>query len=161
MLWLTLGTRPDISYAVGQVAKFNADPGPLNWKAVLTIFQYLEFTGPMGMAYKYSISNVDNQLVRVIAIIFTKPLSFTSFAALHADFFGLVIVLCMCLLCMRAYKCVVSKPLSVRVITLSFYSLINIRNDCMQCTVVIASDYVQNMHGHTHIVYIKTSMQSE
>ena len=63
LLWLALGTRPDISYAVGQVAKFNANPGPVHWNAVLRIFRYLKFTGPMGIVYKYSMSNVDNQLV--------------------------------------------------------------------------------------------------
>ena len=63
LLWLALCTRPDISYAVGQVAKFNANPGPDHWKAVLRIFRYLKFTGPMGIVYRYSDSMVDNQLV--------------------------------------------------------------------------------------------------
>ena len=63
LLWLALCTRPDISYAVGQVAKFNANPGPDHWKAVLRIFRYLKFTGPMGIVYRYSVSSVDNQLV--------------------------------------------------------------------------------------------------
>ena len=30
LLWLALGARPNISYAVGQVAKFNANPGPVH-----------------------------------------------------------------------------------------------------------------------------------
>ena len=30
---------------------------------MLKIFQYLKFTGPMGIVYRYSVSNVDNQLV--------------------------------------------------------------------------------------------------
>ena len=47
LLWLAFGTRPDISAAAGQVAKFNAN---------LKIFRYLKFTG-------YSPWNVDNQLV--------------------------------------------------------------------------------------------------
>ena len=63
LLWLALCSRPDISYAVGQVAKFNSNPGPDHWKAVLRIFRYLKFTGPMGIVYKYSVTNVDNQLV--------------------------------------------------------------------------------------------------
>ena len=44
-LWLAVGTRPDISYAVGQVAKLNA---------LLRIFRYLKFTGPMAIVYKNS-----------------------------------------------------------------------------------------------------------
>ena len=63
LLWLALCSRPDISYTVGQVAKFNANPGPDHWKAVLRIFRYLKFTGPMGIVYRYSVSHVDNQLV--------------------------------------------------------------------------------------------------
>ena len=66
LLWLALCTQPDISYAVGQVAKFNANPGPDQWKTVLRIFRYLKFTGPMGTVYRYSMSNVDNQLVMVM-----------------------------------------------------------------------------------------------
>ena len=37
LLLLALGTRPDISYAVGQVAKFNAHPGLIHWNTVLKI----------------------------------------------------------------------------------------------------------------------------
>ena len=42
LLWLSMGTRPDITYAVSQVAKFNSEPGPQHWKAVKRIFQYLQ-----------------------------------------------------------------------------------------------------------------------
>jgi len=28
--WLSLGKRPDIAYAVSQIAKYNANPGPLH-----------------------------------------------------------------------------------------------------------------------------------
>ena len=63
LLWLALGTRPDISYAVGQVAKFNATPGPTHWNAVLRIFRYLKYTGPMGIVYRYSSTNMDQNLV--------------------------------------------------------------------------------------------------
>ena len=56
-------TTSDISYAVGQVAKFNPCPGPVHWNAVSRIFRYLNFTAPMGILYKYSISNLDSQLL--------------------------------------------------------------------------------------------------
>ena len=36
------GTRPDICYAVSQVAKFNDCFGREHWKAVLRIFRYLK-----------------------------------------------------------------------------------------------------------------------
>ena len=41
LLWLSMGTRPDISYAVSQVARFNANPGMTHWNAALRIFRYL------------------------------------------------------------------------------------------------------------------------
>jgi len=37
LLWLSLGTRPDITFAVSQVAKFSANPGPDHWTAVIRI----------------------------------------------------------------------------------------------------------------------------
>ena len=51
LLWLSLGTRPDISYAASQVAKFNSNPGLLHWKAVQRIFQYLYKTPDLGLQY--------------------------------------------------------------------------------------------------------------
>ena len=63
LLWLALGTRPDISYAVGQVAKFNAHPGLIHWNAVLKIFRYLKYTGPMGITYRSLVDCVDTQMV--------------------------------------------------------------------------------------------------
>ena len=52
LLWLALGTRPDICYAVTQVAKFNENPGPQHWEAVKRIFRYLACT--LDYAIEYS-----------------------------------------------------------------------------------------------------------
>jgi hypothetical protein len=52
LLWLALGTRPDICYAVTQVAKFNENPGPQHWDAVVRIFRYLACT--LDYAIEYS-----------------------------------------------------------------------------------------------------------
>ena len=52
LLWLALGTRPDICYAVTQVAKFNENPGPQHWDAVIRIFRYLACT--LDYAIEYS-----------------------------------------------------------------------------------------------------------
>ena len=40
LLWCSLVWRPDLSYAVNQVAKFNSDPGILHWEAVQRILLY-------------------------------------------------------------------------------------------------------------------------
>ena len=41
LLWMARATRPEISQAVGQVAKYMANPGPMHWEAVKRIFGYL------------------------------------------------------------------------------------------------------------------------
>ena len=55
LLWLSLGTRPDISYAVSQVAKYNDCYGIKHWEAVKRIFRYLK--GSMDLGLKYSSTN--------------------------------------------------------------------------------------------------------
>jgi len=51
LLWLSLGTRPDISYAVSQVAKFNDCYGEKHWEAVKKIFRYLKGTLKLGLKF--------------------------------------------------------------------------------------------------------------
>ena len=52
LLWLSLGTRPDITYAVSQVAKFSANPGQVHWTAVKRILRYLHGTRNMGLIFR-------------------------------------------------------------------------------------------------------------
>lgn len=47
--YLARATRPDISHAVGQVARFMASPGPLHWAAVLRIWGYLRRTKDIAL----------------------------------------------------------------------------------------------------------------
>ena len=51
LLWLSLGTRPDISYAVSQVAKFNENPGKEHWRAVKRIFRFLKGSSKRGLKF--------------------------------------------------------------------------------------------------------------
>ena len=51
LLWLSLGTRPDICYAVSQVAKFNDCFGKEHWDAVKKIFRYLKGTIRLGLKF--------------------------------------------------------------------------------------------------------------
>ena len=51
LLWLSLGTRPDISYAVAQVAKYNDCYGMQHWQAVKRIFRYLKGTLNFGLKF--------------------------------------------------------------------------------------------------------------
>jgi len=51
LLWLAMGTRSDIAYAVAQVARFCENPGRIHWEAVCRIFRYLIGTEDMGIEY--------------------------------------------------------------------------------------------------------------
>jgi len=59
LLWLSLGTRPDICYAVSQVAKFNDCFGREHWKAVLRIFRFLKGTLKLGLKFSSTDTNTD------------------------------------------------------------------------------------------------------
>jgi hypothetical protein len=49
LLYLADATRPDITYSVGQVAKYCANPQPAHWRAVKRIFAYLKGTCDLGI----------------------------------------------------------------------------------------------------------------
>ena len=51
LLYISTTTRPDISYAVGQAAKFNHNPGLIHWRAVKRIFRYLAGTRKHGIFF--------------------------------------------------------------------------------------------------------------
>jgi hypothetical protein len=67
LLWLSLGTRPDICYAVSQVAKFNNCYGPEHWKAVLRIFRFLKGTLKLGL--NFMSTETSNVFIRRISSI--------------------------------------------------------------------------------------------
>ena len=52
LLYLSVATRPDIAYAVSNVAKFCANPTRQHWTAVKRIFRYLRGTQKYGLLYK-------------------------------------------------------------------------------------------------------------
>ena len=54
LLYLSAATRPDITYAVGNVAKFCAKPTKQHWMAVKRIFRYLKGTQKYGLLFKTS-----------------------------------------------------------------------------------------------------------
>jgi len=58
LLWLAGGTRPDLSYAVAQVARFSCNPGMVHWKAIVKIFRYLQ--GTINLGIKFSTSTIEN-----------------------------------------------------------------------------------------------------
>ena len=67
LLWVANGTRPDISYAVGSLAKYTSNPGRVHWEALLRILGYLSQTLNHCIRYKRDTSNEDGVPVRVYA----------------------------------------------------------------------------------------------
>ena len=57
LLWISLHTRPDICFAVSQVARFCEKPSTAHWKAVQRIFRYLKGTVNYGLDYKKTEKN--------------------------------------------------------------------------------------------------------
>lgn len=52
LMYLAIGTRPDIAYSVAKLAQFNATPGLAHWKAVKHLFRYLKGTLDLRLAYR-------------------------------------------------------------------------------------------------------------
>ncbi|THG94602.1 hypothetical protein EW026_g6901 [Hermanssonia centrifuga] len=44
LMYASVGTRPDITYAVSTLAKFSQNPGPTHWTALKRVFAYLRGT---------------------------------------------------------------------------------------------------------------------
>jgi hypothetical protein len=51
LMYLAVATRPDISYSVGVLARFNKNPGLRHWKAVKHLFRYLKGTLDLKLTY--------------------------------------------------------------------------------------------------------------
>jgi hypothetical protein len=52
LLYSSLGTRPDIAYAVAALSRFNNNPGLKHWKYAKAILRYLKGTPDLGLVYK-------------------------------------------------------------------------------------------------------------
>ena len=51
LMYIMLGTRPDISFAVGVVSRYSSDPRPEHWTAVKRIMRYLRGTRDLALQY--------------------------------------------------------------------------------------------------------------
>ena len=51
LMYASLGTRPDITYAVQSVSRFSKNPGVAHWDAVKRIFRYLKGTKDLWLSY--------------------------------------------------------------------------------------------------------------
>lgn len=51
LMYASLGTRPDIAYAVSIVSRFSDNPGIAHWNAVKRIYQYLAGTADLALTF--------------------------------------------------------------------------------------------------------------
>lgn len=49
LMYASVGTRPDITYAVSQLARFAQNPGVAHWNALKRVYQYLKGTTDMWL----------------------------------------------------------------------------------------------------------------
>lgn len=52
LMYLSVGTRPDISFAVSELSKFLMNPGMAHWLAAKHVLRYLKGTSTMGITYR-------------------------------------------------------------------------------------------------------------
>jgi hypothetical protein len=51
LMYLAIGTRPDIAFTVSTVTQFSAEPGKAHWEAVKRIYRYLLGTKKLALTY--------------------------------------------------------------------------------------------------------------
>ena len=52
LMYLAVATRPDITHAVGVLARFSANPGPMHWKALKHLCRYVQGTKDIKLCYE-------------------------------------------------------------------------------------------------------------
>ena len=57
LIYLATQTRPDISYTVGVLARFNSNPGAAHWNAVKHLFRYIKGTLDYRITYSKSVTS--------------------------------------------------------------------------------------------------------
>ncbi|GMF60389.1 unnamed protein product [Phytophthora fragariaefolia] len=51
LMYLMVGTRPDLAAAVGVLSQFAADPCPTHWQALKRVFRYIQGTKTHGIEF--------------------------------------------------------------------------------------------------------------
>ncbi len=51
LMYLAIGTQPDIAFAVNKLAQFTQNPRPIHWTAVKWVFHYLKYTRTYKLTY--------------------------------------------------------------------------------------------------------------
>ena len=59
LMYTSLGTHPDITFAVQTVSRFSSKPGITHWEAVKQIFRYLKGTRDLWLTYSNSVKELE------------------------------------------------------------------------------------------------------
>lgn len=51
VMWAQIATRPDLSFAVSLLARFQSNPGPAHWQALMHVIGYIRSTLDFGITY--------------------------------------------------------------------------------------------------------------
>jgi hypothetical protein len=65
LMYLAIGTRPDIAYSVQRLAQFTQNPKPVHWTAVKRIFRYLKGTRTLGLTYGGSEEELNHEELNI------------------------------------------------------------------------------------------------
>lgn len=65
LMYLSQCTRPDITFAVNKLSRFNANPGPKHWTAVKHILRYLKGTKGHKLTYFKSFVTPDSKYAAI------------------------------------------------------------------------------------------------
>jgi hypothetical protein len=57
LMYLAIGTHPDIMFTVGKLAQYNANPGPQHWQAVKHVMRYLQGTKDLRLTFRPTASD--------------------------------------------------------------------------------------------------------
>ena len=52
LMYLAIGTCPDITFAIGKLTQFNSNPGRQHWQAVKHLFRYLKGMMDLKLTYQ-------------------------------------------------------------------------------------------------------------
>src|SRR5688572_33078851 len=52
LMYLAIGTRPDIMFSVAKLTQYNNNPGPHHWQAVKHILRYIKGTMDLKLTYR-------------------------------------------------------------------------------------------------------------
>ncbi len=49
LMYAMLGTRPDLAFAIGLLARFSSDPSSTHWSSLVHVLRYLQHTKDLGI----------------------------------------------------------------------------------------------------------------